>query len=140
MAHRRRKKSKLLPLVALLAILVGAGAWNYQRAVEAEAAIPRPYGGYATADLDTLAGAYESELEALRRRAGRAPATRAVSGSDRFGEFERVQRQSRAVRSLSREISERETALAAIERERSQRTRDSDRLGLFLRRVFSISS
>jgi hypothetical protein len=140
MARRRRKKSRLLPLAVLLAILAGAGAWNYQRALEAEAATPRPYRGYATADLESLAGAYESELEALRRRAAGTPATRTASGSDRFGEFERVQRQSRAVRSLAREISEREITLAEIERERSQRARESDRLGLFLRRVFSIPS
>jgi len=140
MALRRRKKSRLLPLAVLLAILGGAGAWNYQRALEAEAATPRPYRGFATVDLESLAGAYELELEALRRRAAGAPATRTAAGSDRFGEFERVQRESRAVRSLAREISEREIALAAIERERSQRVRESDRLGLFLRRVFSIPS
>ncbi len=140
MARRRRKKSGLLPLTVLLAILAGGGAWNYQRALEAEAATPRPYRGYATADLETLAGAYESELEALRRRAAREPRTRPSSGSGGFGEFERVQSQSRAARSLAREISERETALAAIERERSQRAREADRLGLFLRRVFSIPS
>lgn len=140
MARRRRKKSRLLPLAALLAILACAGAWNYQRALEAEAATPRPYGGYATADLESLAGAYESELEALRRRAAGAPATRTAAGSGRYGEFERVQQQSRAVRSLAGEISERESALAAIERERSQRARESDRLGLFLQRVFSVPS
>ena len=140
MAHRRKKKSRLLPLTVLLAILAGAGAWNYQRALEAEAATPRPYRGYATADLEALADAYESELEVLRRRAARKPAGRPASGSDGFGEFERVQRQSREVRSVAREISDREIALAAIERERSQRAGESDRIGLFLRRVFSIPS
>ena len=140
MARRRRKKGRLLPLVLLLAILAGGGAWNYQRALEAEATTPRPYRGYATADLETLAGAYEAELEVLRRRAAQQPATRAASGSGGFGEFERVQGQSRAARSLFREIYERETALSAIERERSQRAREADRIGLFLRRVFSIPS
>jgi len=140
MARRSRKKSRLLPLAVLLAILAGAGTWNYRRALEAEAATPRPYRGYTNADLETLAGAYESELETLRRGAAGAPSARATRGSGRFGEFERVQRQSRAARGLAREISERETALSAIERERSQRARESDRVGLFLRRVFSIPS
>ena len=117
-----RKKAKsgiggqLLMLGVLVAILGGAGAWNYQRNLAEEAKEPRPYRSLSDADLQQLRAAYEGEIARLDPRYQKASQQRVrVSKGghhdDRVREFERVQRHSRSVRELSYGLAEKEAAV-----------------------------
>jgi hypothetical protein len=139
---KKKKRRHTFLLTVLLALLAGAGAWNYQRNVAAEKKVPRPYQHYSAAQLDQLIPAYRAELDALVTRYEKASGhsitakDRGFAG-DQIAEFERVQRLSGSVRSLGYEISEREAMLRELEAERGRR--DTRALGLktFLRRVFA---
>jgi hypothetical protein len=148
-APRKRKKKKKKKsgrrflLTLLLALLCGAGAWNYRRNVEAEAAVPRPYQSYSEAQLDQLIAASRASLDGLVARYEK------VSGhsiqardqgfvGDQIKEFERVQSLSRSVRGLGYEISESEGLLRELEAEK--RRRGDSAVSLFLRRVFTYSA
>jgi hypothetical protein len=140
---RRRSGRTLLALVALLAGLAAAGAWNYQRNARLEEAAFRPFRGYADEDLAKLVGAYGSELEALRARQGAAPGRAAARDRgllrEQVDEFERVQRASSGARALAGAIAEREAALRYLEAEQERRARDRDRVAVFLRRLLGVA-
>jgi hypothetical protein len=55
-------------LLLVLAALAAGGAANYRRNLQKEAQEPRPFRSYATADLETLAQAYEREVKGLDAR------------------------------------------------------------------------
>lgn len=140
-----KKGSKTGLLLVLLIGLVALSAWNYQRNASLEqSAPPSPYASIATADLDVLIAAYQSEIDALRARGGtglraRARDTHGVENGAR--EFERVQRSMRSTREAGYEIAEREGMIAAIEQERSRRA-SSEAGGkwmILLRRAFTVS-
>ncbi len=141
--RRRKQRSRLLPLLVLLSLLGGAGAWNFRLNVEAEQAVPRPYRVYSDADLLALEGAYRSELDALTAQQGSDPGR--VRARDRgFGaaqvaEFERVHRASRAARNAGYARAEREIELGKIEEERRLRAEMGSDLKRFLHRVFGFS-
>jgi len=128
MAKRKGGKgkdgSKVGMLLALLAILVGLGAWNHQRNAALEDATKGPYSSLSDEDLVRLAEAYESELSSLRNQGspGRAAARTAQGVASGVREFERVQQASRSVREASYAISEREGIVKAIEAERARRS------------------
>jgi len=112
----------VLGVLVLLLVLGGAGAWNYQRNLAAEEALPRPWKEYATEDLRALKEAYAQEIDqyskewdAARRQRVQARDRGLVGDAAR--EFERVQGQAERVRELGRELAEREAALEEIEEE-----------------------
>ncbi len=133
----------LLLLLVLLAIVGGAGAWNYQRNLEKEATIPRPWRGYSDADLHSMAEAYRSEVKQYSKaweqaRTQRASAAGTGHVDDRAREFDRVYAQGRKVRDLKSGLAEREVVLAELDEEQRLRAAEADRWALHLRRLTTL--
>jgi hypothetical protein len=141
MARRFERGSAGL-LAVVLALLVGAVAWNYQRNLAAERGEFRPYRSYADADLEALIVAYEQAAEVAGERYEASVARRSeVRGAgDLMGkvrEFERVQRAGRSTRSARSEFADARASLEALRQERARRAAERSRLRVFLRRAFS---
>lgn len=140
---KKKKSGRTFLLTLLLALLCGLGAWNYQRNIEAEKAVPRPYRSYSEAQLDQLIAASRTSLEQLVARYEKVSG-RSIEARDRgfvgdqIKEFERVQSVSRSVRDLGYEISESEGLLRELEAERGRR--GGSPVLLFLSRVFTYSA
>jgi hypothetical protein len=138
-----KKGGALIPLLALLIVLGGAGAWNYHRNLERESQQDRPFRGYAEADLEKLLGAYQDEVTRLTRRAhgtSRASAHQ-VPGQlvgEGAREFERVQRASRRVRDANGDLAESELMVERIEQELRYRDQDRDEMAVFVRRLTTV--
>jgi len=144
---RRRKKEKqgggggtVLALLVLLAIVGGYGTWNYQRNLEAEAQVVRPYRGYSDADLAALESAYRGEVDALNARyakvSGRKVKVKDVAfGQAQVDEFERVQRVGRQVRELGYQASLQQATLDEVVKEREFRKGLGPEWQIFLKRA-----
>lgn len=133
-----------LLLVVLLLGLGVAGAWNYRRNLEAEAAEhPRPYRTLADDEVEQLAAAYRSEIAEWEQRARNA---RAGSGEvrdrarldERIQEFERAQRSGTRERAASRELALRRSELEKLEQEQRLRSGSENVLALHLRRLLTL--
>lgn len=143
MASGTGGRGALLPLLALLLLLGGGGAWNYRRNVARESQEDRPLRGYAEADLEKLRSAYEVEV---KRLSGRAGATRRATARDMPGElvgekaheFERVQRASRRVRDANGDVAEAELMVQRISHELSYRDGERDPTAIFIRRLTTL--
>ena len=105
-----------------------AGTANYRRNLASEAQEPRPFRSYATADLETLAQAYEREVAALERatareaRRGRWRAEgRPAPRSRPMRAFEQVSARTQAVRGAGGELSMKEATLADVRAEQARR-------------------
>jgi hypothetical protein len=138
--HCERGSAGLLAVV--LALLVGAVAWNYQRNLAAERTEFRPYRSYADADLEALIGAYEQAAAAAGERyeASVARRTEVRGAGDLMGkvrEFERAQAAGRSTRSARSELAGARASLEALREERALRAAERSRLRVFLRRAFS---
>lgn len=130
-------------LALLLVVLAGAGAWNYQRNLAEEARVPRPFRGYADADLEAMAVAYGRELEQYEKRWEEASARRSSSSGhghldDRAREFDRVYEHGRAVRALKEAATDRRVAWDQIQEEQRLRARERDLVRLHLSRLTSL--
>jgi hypothetical protein len=142
MASKGGAGKQLALLVVLLAILGGAGYWNYQRNLAAEEQVPRPFKGYAEADLDSMAEAYRQEVEQYSKQweAARAQRTSASGRGhldDRAREFDRIYDHGREVRSLKSKLADRQVVLGQIEEELRLRRGEGDRRKVFLRRLLT---
>jgi len=143
MATEKGGRGALIPLLALLLLLGGAGAWNYRHNLERESHEDRPLRGYAEADLEKLLSAYEQEA---KRAASRAGATRRAKPGETQGqlvgesvrEFERVQRASRRVRDAHGDVAEVELMVERITQELRHRDQERDPMAIFLRRLTTI--
>jgi hypothetical protein len=136
-------RGALIPLLVLLLLLVGGGAWNYHRNLERESREDRPLRGYAEADLEKLLAAYEQEQERAARRAGatsRAKPKQASGGlvGENVRDFERVQRASQRVRDANGDLAETELMVARIQQELQRRDQERDPMALLIRRVTTI--
>jgi hypothetical protein len=143
MASESGGRGALIPLLALLVLLGGGGAWNYHRNLERESQEDRPFRSYAEADLDKLLAAYEQEQARAARRAGatRRAEPKAAAGQlvgEGVREFERVQRASQRVRAANGDVAEYDLMVERIQRELSRRDQERDRVALFIRRVTTI--
>jgi hypothetical protein len=141
---RRREAGAGLPALLLLLVLVaGLGAWNYRRNLEREAAEYRPFRGYAEAELDALAEAYEQKKTTDTRRYEKAAARRVDARTkgyfdEQVREFERAQRVGEARKAAQEVLAESHTALELIEKEQRRRAQERDKLKLFLKRVLTL--
>ncbi len=134
----------LIGILVLLGLLGGVGYWNYERNVEAEEQVYRPFRGYSDGDVESMARAYRAEIERYRKewREAREVRTRAAGTGhvdDRAREFERVQGNSTQIRALKRELAERQATLAELDQELGHRAAERDKMKLFLRRVLTFS-
>lgn len=132
----------VVPLLLVLLLLGGAGAWNYRRNLEAENAEPRPYRGLREPDLAALGEAMEAEIQVYvdryQQATGRKVQVRSPQLLDeQIREFERVQSISETTRQIGRELSEREGSLRRVRQEQRRREQERDRVALFLRRLLS---
>ena len=114
--------SQVLLLLVLLAILGGAGAWNYNRNLAEEEALPRPWKGYSDSDLEAIAGAYRQEIEQYSKQYEQASGRRVASGDnalvgDAAREFARVQKETSTLKRVRRELADREVVLGQLEEE-----------------------
>jgi hypothetical protein len=148
MARRFGRRSEagggLVALLLLLAILVGAGAWNYRRNVVVEDDDYRPFRGYTDEAIEQLIDAYEGQHEHRSKRfEAAASRTVEVEGKAYFGgqvrEFERVQRISKNKRALRDEIAESQTSLKLLRAESSKRARERQKLRLFFERLLTVN-
>jgi hypothetical protein len=132
-------------LVALLLLIVVGGAYNYQRNMQAEKSEQgaRPFKGYATDDLSALRDAYDQEVAAYERtyaarQRQRVRATNSGAMNQQVDQFERVQRNSAALREATADVAEREAQLRAIERELELRLALGGGFSLHIKRLTRI--
>jgi len=149
MARKRKDKKErqggIFVVIALIALLMCAGAWNYQRnlALEEENQGARAFKGYDDASLEQLAEAYADEADALRRRYESALARRRGARhkdgllSAKVKEFERVRSDGDRIRAINAEVAEKEARLRDIRVEQDYRLDKKD-LDLHLRRLTSL--
>jgi hypothetical protein len=128
----------VVALLVLLGVLVGAGAWNYQRNLQLEDAEPRPYQGYSTADLEALQAAYQKEVDAhsARYRNASSRKIRVREGGmlrDQVNEFERVQRISVGTRQIADQYAKNQVQLDAVNAEIAWRAEAGEGLQRVLR-------
>jgi hypothetical protein len=119
-------KGGLLLILVLLVGVGGVGYWNYQRNLAAENSEPRPFRGYATADLDKMIAAQKAEITRLRPTVEQAQLSRTEARGngligDQIKEFERVHRQSTRTRELSGQLTDLEIVQQQLEKERAKR-------------------
>jgi hypothetical protein len=134
----------VVTLLLLLAILVGAGAWNYRRNAAVEEDEYRPFRGHTDEAIEQLIEAYEGQHE---RRSERfeAAANRnvKVEGKGYFGEqvqeFERVQHISENKRALRDGLAETQTSLKLLREESAKRARERQKLKLFFERLLTVN-
>jgi hypothetical protein len=142
--RRLEAGSSVTLLLFLLAILVGAGAWNYRRNAAVEDEAYRPYRGYTDEAVEQLIDAYEDQRERSSKRFEAAASRRVnVEGKAYFGEqvqeFERVQGISQNTRALRDGIAESQTSLKLLREESSKRARERQKLRLFFERLFTMN-
>ena len=128
-------------LLLLLALLVGYGAWNYQRNLDAESKLVRPYRTYSDEQLTQLADAYEDQAGALSKQyEARAKQRRSAREVGAVGEgidqFSAISAASRRTRELGARLSQEEASLAAIRSEQAYRASAGSGVQAFLRRAF----
>jgi len=142
--RRLEAGSSVIPLLLLLAILVGAGAWNYRRNAAAEENDYRPFRGYTDEAIEQLIDAYEGQHERSSKRFEAAASRKVrVEGKAYFGEqvqeFERVQRISKNTRTLRDELAESQTSLKLLREESSKRASERQKLRLFFERLLTVN-
>jgi hypothetical protein len=141
--RRSEAGSSVATLILLLAILVGAGVWNYRRNAAVEEDDYRPFRGYTDEAIAQLIEAYEGQHEHKSQRFEAAARREVkVGGKAYFGEqvqeFERVQRISQNTRALRDEIAESQTSLKLLREEAAKRAREGQKLRLFLERLVTV--
>ena len=122
MSDRFRSGNAITSVVLLLAIVAGAGAWNYHRNLQVEKASEgaRPYESYATADLESLQSAYTMELESVRAQLAHTKSQRGQVERDRGSiamnveQFAKTAHTSSAIRDAAANVAERQSQIAEL--------------------------
>lgn len=143
MAGGSGKGGAIVPLLMMLALLGGAGWWNYQRNLAMEQAENRPFRGHSDADLDALLKAYEAQHEQGMDRWESASGKRIKArGQDYFqdqvNEYERIARAHQQANELRDQVAGTQATLKRLREEKRRRASERDKLKLFLKRVFTI--
>jgi hypothetical protein len=136
----KTSSSNLPLLLLLLAILAGAGTWNYQRNLKLEAAKPRPFGSYSLSDLEALQAAYQGEVDRHTARYRKASGEKvAVRGGGYIAaqveEFERVQKISQGKRAIASDFAKNQVRLDSVMEEVTLRANQGEPWEQFLARV-----
>jgi hypothetical protein len=136
----KKEGNSTVLLLALLGLIAGFGAWNYKRNLELEDVQPRPYRGYALADLETLKSAYQVEADKhLTRYQAASTQTVKVRGggliAQQVDEFERVQRIGNGKRAIASDFAKNQVQLDEINAELSLRESLGAGWELHLRRL-----
>ncbi len=144
MAKGSEGSHRFVQLLVLLAIVGGAGGWNYHQNLEAEKREYRPSRGYSEQDLETLRAAYAGHTDVTNERYRAMVSKRAEARSmsllgEQVREFERVQGIARQNRDARDRLADSQATLQLIERETRKRAQEQDALKLFFRRVFSVN-
>jgi hypothetical protein len=131
-------------LLFLLAIVGGAGTWNYHQNLEAEKLVHRPYRGYGEKDLQTLEAAYSGHTDLTSERYQETVSKRAEARSmsllgEQVREFERVQVIARQKRDARDNLADSKANLELVEEEMRLRAKEQDALKLFFRRVVTVN-
>ena len=140
MAEGRSVGRSLLLLLVLLGGVAGAGAWNYQRNLQKELSVPRPWRGYSEADVKAMADAYRAEIEQYEQAWKSAQGAKADQHggdliSDRVSDFDAVQQTSSHTRAMRREMADREVVLEQLQRELQFKAGERDLTALHIRRL-----
>ncbi len=143
MAKGSEGSNSFVQLLLLLAIVGGAGGWNFHQNLEAEKREHCPYRGYSEEDLDTLREAYAGHTDLTNDRYQKTVSKRAEARSlsllgEQVREFERVQVIAREKRDARDRLADSQATLHLIEQEQQKRAQEKDALKLFVRRVVSI--
>lgn len=146
MAHGKKNEDggtgNILVLLALVALMMCGGAWNYQRnlALEEQNQGARAFKGYSDEALDQMAEAYAGEAESLRRRYDSATARRtgvrhrAGLLMEKVKEFDRVRADGDRLREIASRVAESEARLRDIRTEQSYRG-NTKQIDVHLRRL-----
>jgi len=130
-AMAKKQGNQVILLLVMLGLISGAGAWNYKRNVELEAASPRPYRSYSLADLEALKSAYSGETEKHRDHY-RAVSSRKVKVRNnqmldmQVEEFERVQRIGQNKRDIAGVYAKNQVQLDEVQAEITQRASEGE--------------
>jgi hypothetical protein len=125
----------ILLLLVLVAALVGAGYWNYNRnaGIEADLHKPRPFANISTPDLVKLIAAYEGEAKRAKARIAAAPGgEEAISQKDdsdvsgKAEAFANFQRNNEAWKAQRGAAMEKQVELEQLKFEKSIRDRHLD--------------
>ncbi len=121
---------KVMVLLALVAGLIGGGAWNYQRNAHLaeEEKAPRPYKSYSMEQLDQLLQAYTQERTQYQTSLGKLE----VKGDDgpsyapsdlkgKLNGFERAQKNAARYNDVHSAMLDREVEIDRIQKERALR-------------------
>jgi hypothetical protein len=129
-------------LLVFLALVAGAGGWNYQRNLEVEKQEHRPYRSYSEVELEQLRGAYQVELGQRTARFKSATGNRVRVGGDgllgsQLEEFQRVQRVSQSTRAITEQVARSQVQLDLVEVEIARRSTEKG-YRLHLRRLTTL--
>jgi hypothetical protein len=128
--RRRSEAGNTLPALALLlALLVGAGAWNYWRNSQADAKEYRPFRGYTDQEIAQLTAAYEADRDHDKSRwekveRGRVAVKDKAFLGDQVQEFARVQRISESKRAVRDQVAESQATLKLLQAEKRKRAQE----------------
>jgi hypothetical protein len=126
-----------------LAGLAAGGAWNYNRNLQLEAAVYRPFRTHTDEELALLTGALEKQKEQVSTRYEKVAAVR-VNARERshfdqkLREFERVQQAGEAKKAVLAELAKSTTTLKLLADEDRMRAGERDAAKLFFKRLLTI--
>lgn len=132
----------LLTLLLLLLVAGGIGAWNYDRNLKKESQLPRPWKSYSMADLQSMEGAYKTEIKRYSKgweqaRGQRHEASGRGLVGDRAHEFDKIYASGKAVRGMKSKVAEDQAALDEIQHEIALRERDKNPMQVHMRRLLT---
>jgi hypothetical protein len=143
MQKRREAGAGILMALVLLAGLAAGGAWNYNRNLQLEAAVYRPFRTHTDEDLALLTGALEQQKEQVSTHYEKVAAVR-VNARERshfdqkLREFERVQQAGEAKKTVRAELAKSTTTLKLLADEDRMRAGERDAVKLFFKRLLTI--
>jgi len=144
--RKREQGGTLVSSLMLLLLIAGLAGYNYHRNWKAEGTAdnrPRPFAGYDEPQLHQLRDAYSAQIRASEQgyAAQEQRRQRASGGglmNERVDEFEKIQRNSTALRARAGDVAVSESRLKEIEAELAIRRDVLSGLDIHLQRLTRI--